>query len=131
MKLLNKILQNYIYFIIGIILGLFISALISLNIWIDMRIHSYQIILVSTVFSIVIFNILKIKIFKKLDEFKIFLIFEIIFLIFGFTFNKFNRYLYDFKEFCPLDIDIYTSKIILIFIIFIANINIIKFLKNE
>lgn len=126
MKLLSKILQNYIYFIIGIILGLFISALISLNIWLDMRIHSYQIILASTVFSIVIFNIL-----KKLDEFKIFLIFEIIFLIFGFTFDKFNRYLYDFKEFCPLDIDIYTSKIILIFIIFIVNINIIKFLKNE
>lgn len=126
MKLLSKILQNYIYFIIGIILGLFISALISLNIWLDMRIHSYQIILASTVFSIVIFNIL-----KKLDEFKIFLIFEIIFLIFGFIFDKFNRYLYDFKEFCPLDIDIYTSKIILIFIIFIVNINIIKFLKNE
>lgn len=126
MKLLSKILQNYIYFIIGIILGLFISALISLNIWLDMRIHSYQIILASTVFSIVIFNIL-----KKLDEFKIFLIFEIIFLIFGFTFDKFNRYVYDFKEFCPLDIDIYTSKIILIFIIFIVNINIIKFLKNE
>lgn len=126
MKLLSKILQNYIYLIIGIILGLFISALISLNIWLDMRIHSYQIILASTVFSIVIFNIL-----KKLDEFKIFLIFEIIFLIFGFTFDKFNRYLYDFKEFCPLDIDIYTSKIILIFIIFIVNINIIKFLKNE
>lgn len=126
MKLLSKILQNYIYFVIGIILGLFISALISLNIWLDMRIHSYQIILASTVFSIVIFNIL-----KKLDEFKIFLIFEIIFLIFGFTFDKFNRYVYDFKEFCPLDIDIYTSKIILIFIIFIVNINIIKFLKNE
>lgn len=125
MKLLSKILQNYIYFVIGIILGLFISALISLNIWLDMRIHSYQIILASTIFSIVIFNIL-----KKLDEFKIFLIFEIIFLIFGFTFDKFNRYVYDFKEFCPLDIDIYTSKIILIFIIFIVNINIIKFLKN-
>lgn len=127
MKLLNKILLQYNYIVIGLILGLFLSTLISLDVWLDMRIHSYKVILYSIIFVELILNL-----YKKINIFKLFIILEILFLDYIIIFKKFQRCIFDLKEFVIIKLSFFEVELLFLFIILSSNIIFfIKKLQNE
>lgn len=112
---------NLLLAIAGAILAAaFISSLISLNIWLDMRVHSRYIYYVCLVIAIVV------SLLGKVNE-KTFLIIELISIAGILLLGKFTRAIYELREALHIDIGIELCKTISI--IALIAINLLVFLK--
>lgn len=114
---------NLLLAIAGAILAAaFISSLISLNIWLDMRVHSRYIYYVCLVIAIVV------SLLGKVNE-KTFLIIELISIAGILLLGKFTRAIYELREALHIDIGIGIELCKTISIIALIAINLLVFLK--
>ena len=112
---------NLLLAIAGAILAAaFISSLISLSLWLDMRVHSRYIYYVCLVIAIVV------SLLGKVNE-KTFLIIELISIAGILLLGKFTRAIYELREALHIDIGIELCKTISI--IALIAINLLVFLK--
>ena len=112
---------NLLLAIAGAILAAaFISSLVSLNLWLDMRVHSRYIYYVCLAIAIVALLL------GKVNE-KTFLIIELISIAGIFLLGKFARTIYELREALHIDIGIDLLKRISIIALIV--INLILFLK--
>lgn len=112
---------NLLLAIAGAILAAaFISSLISLSIWLDMRVHSRYIYYACIVIALVA------RILGKVNE-KTFLIIELISIAGILLLGKFARTIYELREALHIDMGIELFKTI--FIITLIAINLMLFLK--
>lgn len=112
---------NLLLAIAGAILAAaFISSLVSLNIWLDMRVHSRYIYYVCLVIAIVV------SLLGKVNE-KTFLIIELISIAGILLLDKFMRAIYELREALHIDIGIDLLKQISIIALIV--INLMLFLK--
>lgn len=112
---------NLLIAIAGAILAAaFISSLVSLNIWLDMRVHSRYIYYVCLAIAIVV------SLLGKVNE-KTFLIIELISMAGIFLLGKFMRTIYELREALHIDvgIDLFKQMSIIALIV----INLMLFLK--
>lgn len=98
-------------------LGLFsiLSYLLSLNIWLDMRIHSSLLVYISFLISLLLIN------WEKIYTFISILFFDVMFLLILFL-GKFNRVSYELREAFRIPIEINLFKIIFLGVFLLANI---------
>lgn len=123
MKTLVKIAK---YLLSSIILFTIASTLISLSVWLDMRIHARHVVYVSFLIMLIFF-IVK----KDLKSIKTLLIGEALMLI-SFAIGKFPRISYELRDAFYLPIKINKFMPILIGIIVITSlIVIVDYLKNK
>lgn len=123
MKTLVKIAK---YLLSSIILFTIASTLISLSVWLDMRIHARHVVYASFLIMLIFF-IVK----KDLKSIKTLLIGEAIMLI-SFAIGKFPRISYELRDAFYLPIKINKFMPILIGIIVITSlIVIVDYLKNK
>ena len=112
---------NLLLAIAGAILAAaFISSLISLSLWLDMRVHSRYIYYVCLVIAIVV------SLLGKVNE-KTFLIIELISIAGILLLGKFTRAIYELREALHIDIGIDLLKQISIIALIV--INLMLFLK--
>lgn len=112
---------NLLLAIAGAILAAaFISSLVSLNLWLDMRVHSRYIYYVCLAIAIVALLL------GKVNE-KTFLIIELISIAGIFLLGKFARTIYELREALHIDIGIDLLKRISIIALIV--INLMLFLK--
>ena len=115
MKLLNKLSNLYIKLTTGLLAGLLLSALGSLSVWLDMRIHAYLTVAIT---ALVVFAVL---VFFNSKTVKIFFVSEALVLIFGLIAGKFIRYIYDMREVLGKNVSIKTTGIVLAAALIVAN----------
>lgn len=116
MKLLNKLSNLYLKLTTGLLAGLLLSALGSLSVWLDMRIHAYLTVAIT---ALVVCAVL---VFFNSKTVKIFFVSEALVLIFGLIAGKFIRYVYDMREVLGRDVSIKTTGIVLAILLIAANI---------
>ncbi|MFO3666167.1 hypothetical protein ACCQ41_07935 [Anaerococcus sp. ENR0831] len=122
MKNLSKVSR---YVLASIILFSILTSLISISVWLDMRIHARHVVYAS--FLLMLIFILK-RDFKSTNTF---IIGEIIMLI-AFGLGKFPRVAYEIRDAFYLPIKIGNFKIILIVIIVLTSIiTYYDFYKNK
>ena len=115
MKLLNKLSNLYLKLTTGLLVGLLLSALGSLSVWLDMRIHAYLTVAIT---ALVVFAAL---VFFNSKTVKIFFVSEALVLIFGLIAGKFTRYIYDMREVLGKNVSIKTTGIVLAAALIVAN----------
>ena len=115
MKLLNKLSNLYLKLTTGLLVGLLLSALGSLSVWLDMRIHAYLTVAIT---ALVVFAAL---VFFNSKTVKIFFVSEALVLIFGLIAGKFIRYIYDMREVLGKNVSIKTTGIVLAAVLIVAN----------
>ena len=115
MKLLNKLSNLYLKLTTGLLVGLLLSALGSLSVWLDMRIHAYLTVAIT---ALVVFAAL---VFFNSKTVKIFFASEALVLIFGLIAGKFIRYIYDMREVLGKNVSIKTTGIVLAAVLIVAN----------
>lgn len=115
MKWLNSFSKLYLKIVTGLIVGLLISAVVSLNVWLDMRVHSYHTVIISTLIVAAILLVLKTK-----PE-RLFFKMEIIAILFAAIAGKFTRFQYDMREVLGWQTKIQTTTAVLLCIILLAN----------
>ena len=115
MKLLNKLSNLYLKLTTGLLAGLLLSALGSLSVWLDMRIHAYLTVAIT---ALVVFAAL---VFFNSKTVKIFFASEALVLIFGLIAGKFIRYIYDMREVLGKNVSIKTTGIVLAAALIVAN----------
>lgn len=112
-------LTNFLKFIIySISLSAIISSLLSLNLWLDMRVHSKYVVYVSFIFIAITFWIKSLRKFKETN----FLIAMDILFLFVIIFGKFNRISYELRDAFNISMDIKHFKILLLMILTAGNI---------
>lgn len=116
MKLLNKLSNLYLKLTTGLLVGLLLSAIGSLSVWLDMRIHAYLTVAIT---ALVVCAVL---VFFNSKTVKIFFVSEALVLIFGLIAGKFIRYVYDMREVLGRDVSIKTTGIVLAILLIAANI---------
>lgn len=112
MKTLTKISR---YILGSIILFSIMTSLISISVWLDMRIHSRHVVYAS--FALMLIFILA----KDFKNAKTFIIAELIMLI-AFALGKFSRVAYELRDAFYLAVKIDNFKIILIAVICLTSI---------
>ncbi len=112
---MSKILEVFRYILYSIVLFSLITSIISLNIWLDMRVHSRFVVYGSLVL------IFLLMVLKNLRDIKFTIICDIIFLALVFL-GKFNRISYELRDAFKLPMNIDIFKIVLIVILTIANL---------
>lgn len=115
MKLLNKLSNLYLKLTTGLLVGLLLSALGSLSVWLDMRIHAYLTVAIT---ALVVCAVL---VFFNSKTVKIFFVSEALVLIFGLIAGKFIRYIYDMREVLGKNVSIKTTGIVLAAALIVAN----------
>lgn len=115
MKLLNKLSNLYLKLTTGLLVGLLLSALGSLSVWLDMRIHAYLTVAIT---ALVVFAAL---VFFNSKTVKLFFASEALVLIFGLIAGKFIRYIYDMREVLGKNVSIKTTGIVLAAVLIVAN----------
>ena len=115
MKLLNKLSNLYLKLTTGLLVGLLLSALGSLSVWLDMRIHAYLTVAVT---ALVVCAVL---VYFNSKTVKIFFVSEALVLIFGLIAGKFIRYIYDMREVLGKNVSIKTTGIVLAAVLIVAN----------
>lgn len=121
MRLIDKVSR---YIISSIILFTLASSLISLSVWLDMRIHARHIVYVC--FAIMLLFI----ILKDFKNPKPLLIGDLAMIIIFFL-GKFNRVAYELREAFKIGLKIYDFKIVLIVVIIITSfITFYNYYKN-
>ena len=122
MKSLSKASR---YILASIILFSILTSLISVSVWLDMRIHARHVVYAS--FAIILIFILK----RDFKNAKTFIIGEIMMLI-SFGLGKFPRVAYEIRDAFYLPIKIDNFKIILVVIIVLTSIiTYYDFYKNK
>lgn len=112
-------LTNFLKFIIySISLSAIISSLLSLNLRLDMRVHSKYVVYVSFTFIAITFLIKK---FRKFKETKFLIAMDILFL-FVIIFGKFNRISYELRDAFKIPMEIKYFKILILMILAVGNI---------
>lgn len=112
-------LTNFLKFIIySISLSAIISSLLSLNLWLDMRVHSKYVVYVSFIFIAITFLIKK---FRKFKETNFLIAMDILFL-FVIIFGKFNRISYELRDAFKIPMEIKYFKILILMILAVGNI---------
>lgn len=112
-------LTNFLKFIIySISLSAIISSLLSLNLWLDMRVHSKYVVYVSFIFIAITFWIKK---FRKFKETNFLIAMDILFL-FVIIFGKFNRISYELRDAFKIPMEIKYFKILILMILAVGNI---------
>ena len=112
-------LTNFLKFIIySISLTAIISSLLSLNLWLDMRVHSKYVVYVSFIFIAITFLIKK---FRKFKETNFLIAMDILFL-FVIIFGKFNRISYELRDAFKIPMEIKYFKILILMILAVGNI---------
>lgn len=112
-------LTNFLKFIIySISLSAIISSLLSLNLWLDMRVHSKYVVYVSFIFIAITFWIKK---FRKFKETNFLIAMDILFL-FVIIFGKFNRISYELRDAFKIPMEIKYFKILILMILTVGNI---------
>lgn len=112
-------LTNFLKFIIySISLSAIISSLLSLNLWLDMRVHSKYVVYVSFIFISITFWIKK---FRKFKETNFLIAMDILFL-FVIIFGKFNRISYELRDAFKIPMEIKYFKILILMILAVGNI---------
>lgn len=115
MKLLNKLSNLYLKLTTGLLAGLLLSALGSLSVWLDMRIHAYLTVAIT---ALVVCAVL---VFFNSKTVKMFFVSEALVLIFGLIAGKFIRYIYDMREVLGKNVSIKTTGIVLAAVLIVAN----------
>lgn len=111
-------LTNFLKFIIySISLFAIISSLLSLNLWLDMRVHSKYVVYISFIFIAITFLIKKFRKFKETN----FLIAMDIFFLFVIIFGKFNRISYELRDAFKIPMEIKYFKILILMILAVGN----------
>lgn len=122
MKTLSKISR---YLLSSIILFSISTSLISLSVWLDMRIHARHIVYVS--FIVILIFILK-RDFKNIWP----IIIGEVAMILAFALGKFPRVAYELRDAFYLPIKIANFKVLLIVLIILTSIIVCyDFLKNK
>lgn len=103
------------YILSSIILFTILTGIISLSVWLDMRVHSRYVVYASFILMLIFILAKDFKTGKTL------IIGEIIMLII-FGLGKFSRVAYELREAFRLDINIDNFKILLIVIIILTSI---------
>lgn len=112
-------LTNFLKFIIySISLSAIISSLLSLNLWLDMRVHSKYVVYVSFIFIAITFLIKK---FRKFKETKFLIAMDILFLS-VIIFGKFSRISYELRDAFKIPMEIKPFKILILMILTAGNI---------
>lgn len=112
-------LTNFLKLIIySISLSAIISSLLSLNLWLDMRVHSKYVVYVSFIFIAITFLIKK---FRKFKETNFLIAMDILFL-FVIIFGKFNRISYELRDAFKIPMEIKYFKILILMILAVGNI---------
>lgn len=112
-------LTNFLKFIIySISLSAIISSLLSLNLWLDMRVHSKYVVYISFIFIAITFLI---KGLRKFKETKFLIAMDILFL-FVIIFGKFNRISYELQDAFKIPMEIKYFKILILMILAVGNI---------
>lgn len=112
MKTLAKVSR---YILSSIILFTLATSLISLSIWLDMRIHARHVVYAS--FIIMLVFIIK-KDFKSIKP----ILFGEVIMVLAFILGKFPRVAYELRDAIYLPIKIGTFKILLLIIILITSL---------
>lgn len=121
-------LTNFLKFIIySISLSAIISSLLSLNLWLDMRVHSKYVVYVSFIFIAITFLIKK---FRKFKETNFLIAMDILFL-FVIIFGKFNRISYELRDAFKIPMEIKYFKILILMILAVGNIMIFYSYKDK
>ncbi len=115
MKLLNKLSNLYLKLTTGLLVGLLLSALGSLSVWLDMRIHAYLTVAIT---ALVVCAVL---VFFNSKTVKLFFVSEALVLIFGLIAGKFIRYIYDMREVLGKNVSIKTTGIVLAAVLIVVN----------
>lgn len=115
MKLLNKLSNLYLKLTTGLLVGLLLSALGSLSVWLDMRIHAYLTVAIT---ALVVCAVL---VYFNSKTVKMFFVSEALVLIFGLIAGKFIRYIYDMREVLGKNVSIKTTGIVLAAALIVAN----------
>lgn len=125
---MQKIANFLRYIIYSISLFAVISSLISLNIWLDMRVHSKYVAYGTFLIMALVFIV---NGFKKLKGIKFLITMDILFLI-VILFGKLNRISYELRDSFAVPIGIKPFKALIVIIFSIGNILIfIKWRKNN
>lgn len=112
-------LSNFLKFIIySISLSAVISSLLSLNLWLDMRVHSKYVVYVSFIFIAITFWIKSLRKFKETN----FLIAMDILFLSVIIFGKFSRISYELRDAFNISMDIKHFKILILMILAVGNI---------
>ena len=112
-------LSNFLKFIIySISLSAIISSLLSLNLWLDMRVHSKYVVYVSFIFIAITFWIKSLRKFKETN----FLIAMDILFLFVIIFGKFNRISYELRDTFKIPMEIKYFKILILMILAVGNV---------
>ncbi len=118
---MKKFFNLLLAIVVGILAASIVSSLISLSLWLDMRVHSrhiyYAFIALAAIASLFI---------DRANE-KVFLIIEFISIALILFFGKFMRTMYELRDAMHIDMNIELFKNIII--IFLIVINLMVFLK--
>ena len=118
---MKKFFNLLLAIVVGILAASIVSSLISLSLWLDMRVHSryiyYAFVALAAITSL----------FMNRANEKVFLIIEFISIALILFFGKSMRTMYELREAMHLDMNIVLFKIILIIILIV--INLMVFLK--
>lgn len=118
---MKKIFNLLLAIVVGILSASIVSSLISLSLWLDMRVHSRHIYYAFIALAVIA------SLFMDRANEKVFLIIEFISIALILFFGKFMRTMYELREAMHIDMNIELFKNIII-IIFIV-INLMVFLK--
>ncbi|OFK81829.1 hypothetical protein HMPREF2800_06345 [Anaerosphaera sp. HMSC064C01] len=118
---MKKIFNLLLAIVVGILAASIFSSLISLSLWLDMRVHSRHIYYASIAIAVIA------SLFIDRANEKVFLIIEFISIALILFFGKFMRTMYELRDAMHIDMNIELFKNIII-IIFIV-INLMVFLK--
>ncbi|WP_296255600.1 hypothetical protein [uncultured Ezakiella sp.] len=112
---MNKLSNLYLKLTTGLLVGLLLSALGSLSVWLDMRIHAYLTVAIT---ALVVCAVL---VFFNSKTVKLFFVSEALVLIFGLIAGKFIRYIYDMREVLGKNVSIKTTGIVLAAVLIVVN----------
>ena len=118
---MKKFFNLLLAIVVGILAASIVSSLISLSLWLDMRVHSRHIYYAFVVLAAIT------SLFMNRANEKVFLIIEFISIAIILCLGKFRRIMYELREAMRINMNIDLFKNIIIIILIV--INLMLFLK--